>query len=77
MKNKKSFVEILCENFVLIFDSVSILFVLILFYCTEFPFEDCIITLVMLLSGTIIHIINLTRERIIEEIKKLKDNENV
>jgi uncharacterized membrane protein len=77
MENKKSFVENLCENFVLIIDSISILFVVVLFYQDKMPFEECIICLVMLLSGLIIHIIHSTREHIIKEIKKSKDNENV
>lgn len=77
MENKKSFVEILCENFVLIIDSISILFVVVLFYCDKMPFEDCVICLILVLSGTIIHVIHSTRSHIIEEIKKLKDNENV
>jgi hypothetical protein len=77
MENKKSFVEKLCENFVLIIDSISILFVVVLFYQDKMPFEECIICLVMLLSGLIIHIIHSTREHIIKEIKKSKGNENV
>jgi uncharacterized membrane protein len=77
MENKKSFVENLCENFVLIIDSISILFVVVLFYQDKMPFEECIICLVMLLSGLIIHIIHSTREHIIKEIRKSKDNENV
>lgn len=77
MENKKSFVEILCENFVLIIDSISILFVVVLFYCDKMPFEDCVICLLLVLSGTIIHVINSARYHIIEEIKKSKDNENV
>lgn len=77
MKNKKSFVEILCEHFVLIIDIISIFFVLILFYQDKMPFEECIICLVLLLSGLIIHVIHSTRAAIIEEIKKSKDNENV
>jgi hypothetical protein len=77
MENKKSFVENLCENFVLIIDSISILFVVVLFYCDKMPFEDCVICLILVLSGTIIHIILSTREHIIKEIKNQKDNENV
>jgi hypothetical protein len=77
MENKKSFVENLCENFVLIIDSISILFVVVLFYCDKMPFEDCVICLLLVLIGTIIHIIHSTREHIIKEIKKSKDNENV
>jgi uncharacterized membrane protein len=77
MENKKSFIENLCENFVLIIDSISILFVVVLFYQDKMPFEECIICLVMLLSGLIIHIIHSTREHIIKEIRKSKDNENV
>ena len=77
MENKKSFVEKLCENFVLIIDSISIFFVLVLFYCDKMPFEDCVICLILLLSGLIIHVINLARYHIVEEIKKSKDNENV
>jgi predicted membrane protein len=77
MENKKSFVEILGENFVLIIDSISILFVVVLFYGDKMPFEDCVICLLLVLSGTIIHVINSARYYIIEEIKKSKDNENV
>ena len=77
MENKKSFVEILCEHFVLIIDIISILFFVVLFYCDKLPFEDCAICLSLVLSGTIIHEINSAREHIIKEIKKSKDNENV
>lgn len=77
MENKKSFVENLCEHFVLIIDSISILFIVVLFYGDKMPFEDCVICLLLILSGTIIHIIHTTREHIIKEIKNQKDNENV
>ena len=77
MENKKSFVENLCEHFVLIIDSISILFIVVLFYSDKMPFEDCVICLLLVLSGTIIHVINSARYHIVEEIKKLKDNENV
>jgi hypothetical protein len=41
------------------------------------PCDDCVICLLLVLSGTIIHVINSARYHIIEEIKKSKDNENV
>ena len=77
MKNKKSLVEILCENFLQINNILWIIGFTILFYCDKIPFEDYIIFMLFILSGVIINEIHSAREHIIKEIKNSKDNENV